>query len=409
MRVLLIHRWFWPDAPPYASMLRSIGRQLVADGHEVAVLTAQPSYNRETQKKKCPPREQLDGMHVHRVELLPESKRNYVARFLNMLLFMRAIMRKIHRQQPGFDVVMASTMPPVLVAAAARRAAKARGARFLYHMMDIYPEIAMVSGMKREGWLARFLSRIDFRNCAEAACVIVLSADMKKSLQQRGVPLAHVVVRNNFRLESFSEEKESYKAQTSITGDSFCLLFAGNLGRFQGLEPVIQAVRLLHQDSPQLQLHFLGDGVGRGALEELSGELLGKNIFFHGYLPLEDAAQKIKQADLSLISLNPGIIRYAYPSKTMTCLAEGSPLFVIVEEESELAQMVRDERIGYVAPQEDIVAIANVLRQAMQESPTIREQQRKNALALAEKEFSAVQAMAWWSELFAKLEEESQE
>ncbi|MHC4837863.1 MAG: hypothetical protein ACYTF3_06720 [Planctomycetota bacterium] len=95
MRILLIHRWFWPAAPPYASMLRSIGRELVEEGHEVTVLTAQPSYNRATRVEKRPRVEQLDGMTVRRVRLLPESKRNYLMRGLNMLLFMGAVRRTI--------------------------------------------------------------------------------------------------------------------------------------------------------------------------------------------------------------------------------------------------------------------------------------------------------------------------
>ena len=34
-RVLLVHRYFWPDTPPYAAMLREIGRALVDAGHSV--------------------------------------------------------------------------------------------------------------------------------------------------------------------------------------------------------------------------------------------------------------------------------------------------------------------------------------------------------------------------------------
>jgi len=404
MRILLIHRWFWPDAPPYASMLRSIGRRLVEDGHEVTVLTAQPSYNRAIRREKRPRVEELDGMTIHRVRLLPESKRNYPLRALNMLLFMAAVRRTILRARGAevFDAVMASTMPPVLVAATARRACARRGAAFHYHMMDIYPEIALVSGMKKEGFLTRWLAKVDSRTCREAAKVIVLSADMREALAARGLPTGNVVLRNNFRLESFDDTPPPpLPAALAKPPGMVRLLFAGNLGRFQGLEQVIAAFRQVAAARPQLRLDFLGEGHGRAKLEAQAGELLGQRIFFHGYLPIEQAAQMVQTADFSLVTLRPGIIRYAYPSKTMTCLAEGSPLLAMVEADSELARLVRDRQVGLIAPQGDPAALAEAFRQAADTTADQAATMRRHAHALAEQEFTAAAALPFWSELFA--------
>jgi len=404
MRILLIHRWFWPDAPPYASMLRSIGRQLVADGHEVTVLTAQPSYNRATKAEKRPAVETLDGMTVRRAWLFPESKRNYPLRALNMLLFMAAVRRTIRKARgaQAFGAVMASTMPPVMVAGTARRAAQKTGAAFYYHMMDIYPEIALVSGMKKEGWLTRWLARIDARTCEQARKVIVLSEDMRDAIAARGLRVDNVAIQNNFRLESFQDQEPPPLPESLQKPEgSFRLLFAGNLGRFQGLEQVLEAMHAVHQDLPHLRLDFLGEGHGRQRLEEQAGDLLGKQVFFHGYLPIEQAAQMVDTADLSLVSLQQDIIRYAYPSKTMTCLAEGSPLLAMVEEDSELARMVREEQVGYVAPQNDPQALADVLRTAAAASEETRREQGQRAKALAERAFTAEAALPFWSQLFS--------
>lgn len=403
MRILLIHRWFWPDAPPYASMLRSIGRQLVADGHEVTVLTAQPSYNRATKEDKRPAVEELDGMTVRRVWLFPESKRNYPLRALNMLLFMAAVRRTIRKARgaEAYGAVMASTMPPVMVAGTARRAAQNTGADFYYHMMDIYPEIALVSGMKKEGWLTRWLARIDARTCRQARKVIVLSEDMRDAIAARGLDVGNVMIQNNFRLESFQEQAPPPLPEALQKPEgAFRLLFAGNLGRFQGLEQVLDAMHAVHQDLPHLRLDFLGEGHGRQRLEEQAGDLLNTQVFFHGYLPIEQAAQMVETADLSLVSLQQDIIRYAYPSKTMTCLAEGSPLLAMVEEDSELARMVQQEQVGYVAPQNNPQALADVLRKAAAAPEETRREQGQRAKALAERAFTADAALPFWSELF---------
>ena len=44
MKILFVYRHFWPDSPPYASMLRTISRHLVEQGHTVEVWTEMPTY-----------------------------------------------------------------------------------------------------------------------------------------------------------------------------------------------------------------------------------------------------------------------------------------------------------------------------------------------------------------------------
>ena len=56
--IVLIHRYFHPDTPPYAAILREIALSLGAAGHRVTVLTCQPSYNRSV-VSRAPAREQL--------------------------------------------------------------------------------------------------------------------------------------------------------------------------------------------------------------------------------------------------------------------------------------------------------------------------------------------------------------
>jgi len=402
LKILLIHRWFWPDAPPYASMLRSIAVQLAAEGHDVTVLTAQPSYTATTAARRMPRYQELDGVQVRRCRLLRESKDNFPLRALNMLLFMFAIAAHIlrRRRRNRYDLVMASTMPPVLAAAMARVCARLHGGDFVYHMMDIYPEIAVDSGMAKHGVLMRWLARVDGRNCARAARVVVLSSDMKEALQARGLACENVVILNNFQLEAFDGDGAMPVGLEKPEG-SFRLLFAGNIGRFQGLENVIEAIALL-DDVPELRLDLFGEGSGRRALEQLAGARLGKKVFFHGYQPLENAIHVIATADLGLISLKPGIYRLAYPSKTMTYLGVGTPIMLVIEPESSLAHMVEEEGIGYHASQADPQALAAVIRHAVLERGSL-EEKRKRAKALAERKFTAAAVLPQWSQLLAGL------
>ncbi|MHC4380567.1 MAG: glycosyltransferase family 4 protein, partial [Planctomycetota bacterium] len=322
----------------------------------------------------------------------------------------RHVLRQTKADLGPFDAIMASTMPPVLVAATARRAAKKTGARFLYHMMDIYPEIAWVSGMAKRSPFTRWLAKVDARNCREAARVVVLSTDMKEALAARGLMTDNVVLLNNFRLEVFEDQgggpdpmhpAEEAQALTKPEG-SLRLLFAGNLGRFQGLTEVVEVVRELLPEHPELELHFVGDGVRRRQLEESSGKFLGRGIYFHGHVSQESAAAWTRTADLSLITLQPGIIRFAFPSKTMTCLCEGSAILAMVETDSSLGRMVVEEGVGSVAGCGDREGLKDQIRVYLRH-PSATRKMAERAAELGKEMFRAEVTLPGWARLFEEV------
>jgi glycosyltransferase involved in cell wall biosynthesis len=298
---------------------------------------------------------------------------------------------------------MVATMPPVFLAAAVRFGASLTGASFIYHVMDIYPEAAVINNRIQEGLLTRWARKIDRKNCSRAIKVVVLSEDMRDTLAERGASVSNVQILNNFQLESFGNKGHLPDAMRKPEG-SFRLLFAGNIGRSQSLNTVITAFSDL-DDLSGLRLDILGDGAARKTLELQAGERLGRNIFFHGYQPIENAIHMIATADLSLITLNPELYRIAYPSKTMSYLASGSPLLVMVEERSSLARMVRTEGVGYVSPQGEADALAMTIRQAYEDTEG-RQAMRTRALSLAVREFTADAVLPKWAKLFQEISQQ---
>lgn len=403
MRILLIHRYFWPDSPPYASMLRVMGRHFAEQGHEVTVLSTQPSYTAATAKLRQPKSEILDGMRILRRPMFPESKRNWFARIANVALFQLHLAAHLLFRRKKYDLVTATTMPPVVVAGVVSSCARLRGSRMLYHCMDLYPEIARISGglpMGR-GPLPAVLGAWDRRTCKKAWRVVVLSEDMKATIAKRGISTENVRVLNNFALEAETIADAQAAIPAKQEGE-FRVLFAGNIGRFQGLETVLDAAEQLAGQA-QIHFHFLGDGAARQALEAQAGARLGKTVHFHGFQALPIALAFMRSADLGIVSLQPKVIASAFPSKTMTYLAEGLPLLAMVEPESALAQLVREHGVGAAVeqsnPEELAAAIARIVA-----APEEHEQMREQARQLSEAEFVPAAALAKWDQLLDELE-----
>ncbi len=179
-RILAIHRYYWPDTPPYASLLRAIAREWTEQGHRVDVLTGQPSYKAETDVERRPRNERVDGVTVRRVAMRPDRSAAWRRPF-NVVWFPFVVALRVLVGR-RYDVVMCSTVPPVLLGWSVSAVARLRGARFVYHCMDLHPEIGRLSGEFAGPWLYRLLGRLELSTCRRAAAIVVLSEDMRAAV-----------------------------------------------------------------------------------------------------------------------------------------------------------------------------------------------------------------------------------
>lgn len=356
-RVLLVHRYYWPDVPAYAQMLHIMAQRFAQEGYDVSVFTAQPGYNGAYVGKKPPGKETVNGVRIHRIGILRENKKQRVVRAVNILWFcMRLFTHCLIRR---YDVMTVASFPPTVMGFMARVICRLRGGVYVYHCQDLYPEVAIASGLATGGPLSRLAAAIDRRNCQRAAVVVVLSADMKQTVANRAISARSVRVINNFVIDRF--EGTELPIELRMNPDKFQVVFAGNLGRFQGLEALIEAARLVADES-DIEFIFVGGGALTEHLKQQAGSMLGRTIRFQPHQPLQTVMQMIHEANLSVISLSPGVIDCAYPSKTMTYLEAGARLLAIVEDDSELAALVHEHELGSVCPTLEPEAIADVIR-----------------------------------------------
>lgn len=393
MKVLAIHRFYWPDTPPYASMLRTIVRQWVDDGHDVDVLSSQPSYKAGVKSQKQPRKEVVDGANIARLDLPSEAGKPLV-RILNALhlgvaVFWQAVIRK------RYEVIMVSTSPPVLAGWFVALAAKLSGARFIYHCMDIHPEIGRISGEFRNPGVFSLLSRLDRWTCAQARPVVVLSEDMANTLAARiGGPAPDTLVINNFSLPT--ESSVPGELPSPWPDEPFVLLFAGNIGRFQGLDVLIDAMGRL-SDRSDIRLVMMGEGMEKDRLSQKS-EQIGAKVSFVGHHSVGVAKAAMVRASSGFVSLVPELYRYAYPSKTMTYLEQGCPVLVAVEPESCLARDIVGSAAGLAVPGGDVDRLAEAIS-SLADDPDRVNSMRRNAQEFAARGFTPDVVLARWSSL----------
>lgn len=358
-------------------ILRAIAAELAAAGHAVHVFASVPSYRNEAEVR--PRREVVDGASVHRIWVFKSEKTNIIKRLSNAMIYTAGLFIEVIRLRP--DVVTASTFPPVLAAWTASLAARLTGARFVYHMQDIHPEVSEISGGRLgRGLPARLMRWFDNQTLSRSAAIVVLSQDMANTLAARGLGPLPIHVLNNFSLTSADPSPIAPPEDLAKPDGTRRVIFAGNLGRFQNLPLLTEGVARLFEKHSDLELLFLGDGA---ALPELKARWSDHpNVHFAQFLPFEVAREVIASADVGLVSLDAGIYRAAYPSKVLTYLELGVPILALVEPQSQLATSLSEAGIGAVpeAATPEAIAIAlDALLAAAPNPETVRSWYEANA------------------------------
>ncbi len=402
MRILIVHRYYWPDAGAYSAMLHIMAKRFVAEGHQVTVFSTQPGYN-DVNEERLPAYTVTDDVRIYRVGLMKEDKKRFVNRAFNVALFMAKLIWHFVSRRGQYDLVTVASFPPTVTAMVVRWMTWLTGGRYLYHCQDIYPEIAQASGLIKRKWLADLALNVDRKNCREAIAIVSLSKDMQKTLVDRGVPDGHMHIINNFIIDKFDPSVTVDKSLEKIPG-KFRVLFAGNMGRFQNLDQLMLAAGALRQRE-DIHFYFVGAGAMESDLREqaIQLELMDRTVFFRPFQPLTKVMKVIHDADLAIISLSPGVIDCAYPSKTMSYLEAGCRSLAILEPESELAQLINEKDLGSVCevPKSDGMANAILKEyQRWQQSTCDRKEIRR----IGNEIFGQEAILNQWSSLLRHLE-----
>jgi len=131
--------------------------------------------------------------------------------------------------------------------------------------------------------------------------------------------------------------------------------FAGNIGKVQNLENIINAFYLLPDVyQRKSQLNIIGDGSNLGYLKKLSNN--NSNIIFHGKQMRDDMAKFYKASDFLIVSLiDEPIFSVTVPAKIQTYIAARKPILAIIK--GDVADIVNDNNLGISVDPSNIIFI----------------------------------------------------
>jgi glycosyltransferase involved in cell wall biosynthesis len=230
----------------------------------------------------------------------------------------------------------------------------------------MWPESAVESGMlgKSEftkGVMTQILGAYCRWVYSECDVITVLSPGFAELLRERGVDSRKIEIIYNWADDDLfkpMEPRAELARELGLAG-RFNVVYAGNLGVFQGLESVLRAAAML-RDRPEIQFVLVGTGTEESRLRSLAAQMGTDNVRFLGQRPITEMPAINALADVLLIHLRDfPFFRMTIPGKTQISLASGRPIIMAVD--GDAADIIRRAGAGLTVPPEQPEALAQAV------------------------------------------------
>lgn len=368
MKILVVCQHYWPE--PY--YLSDVCEELVRRGHAVHVVTDVPNYPMGyiyDDYKNGKNREQLhNGVKISRTFTIGRRKGDWF-RLFNYYSYSISSTLYVNKLPGDYDVVFTNQTSPVMMTEAASSYSRKWGKKCVMYCMDLWPASLVAGGMKTWNPIYKFFGKVSNRLYNRADQILITSQMFREYLEKNHkIPSEKIVYFPQYAASQF-ENLPQIEGKETID-----FVFAGNVGKAQSLETLLNAVKILDMpeyEGKSLKWHIVGDGSRLENLKKQAACLGLSNVIFHGRKPSEEMPEYYAMADamLVLLTADPYISR-TLPGKVQTYMAAGKP--VLAAADGETPRVLENAECGYASKAEDPQQFAEIVKKFLENKERAR-------------------------------------
>jgi glycosyltransferase involved in cell wall biosynthesis len=274
-----------------------------------------------------PAEEEIDGVHVHRLQgrLLNEKNRVSYAWRICQFLLKATLQVANHDVKNPYDLLHIHSVPDFMVFSAL--APRLRGTPVILDIHDILPEFyASKFAAGKKTALFRALVRVERASARFASHVIIANDIWRERLISRGLsPDKCTVVLNSPDRSIFSRTGHRHSQKSK-----FLMLYPGTLNQHQGLDIAIRAFAKISRKAPQAEFRIYGDGPSKGELVNLVRQLgVESQVLMLPLSPIQEIARVMETANLGIVpKRKDNFGNEAFSTKILEFMAMGVPVIV---------------------------------------------------------------------------------
>lgn len=363
MKIWLINHSFRPETNAPANRFLGLATAWQAAEQDVRMLAGTPhrphgQIFQDYQAFDYSQPDEVAGITIWRHKEKVGQRGGAMAELFKQLSFafqiLRRNMNRPEAERP--DVVIASS-PDFFHVISGWLLARRYGARFVFEVRDLWPEIFRDMGVVKSGAalsvmgaLARFMYR-------RADMVVTVTKGYAEQLQEKGVDPQKITIIPNAvndgdfdALDTARENRagQSLRSELKINPMAHVVLYIGNHGKAQALGQIIDAARTL-MDRTDIQFLLVGDGSDKPRLADLARGL--PNVMFLDNQPKDKVWAFYDMCTLSVSCLRDiEAFNTTIPSKIYEIMAAQKPIVAALK--GEAADIVAESGGGVVTPRE---------------------------------------------------------
>jgi len=362
MRVVFLTEYYPPERGAPQTRLRETIAGLRDLGFECSVVTGPPHYPGgrvlDGRRLLWPRRDRVDGVTVHRLPMIPRPNGSIVDRLIDQGSFAAVAVAAapIIRRADAFVV----ESPPLFLGGSAAMLRAMTGRPYVFHVADPWPDFPIAAGALRGRLPIRMALWLESLAYRRASAITTVTPPLVDRLAAKPGAAGKVrLVTNAVDISRFRPDLDPQEAKAELGwGAGFTLVYSGTVGIAQGLDTLIEAMRL--PPETDVTVRVIGDGIEADALRQRATVLGLERLVFQPSIAADQVPTVLAAADGILVLLRGGpLYEESLPTKLLEGLAAGRPL--IVSADGYAATVVNDAGAGLVAPAEDPRALADAI------------------------------------------------
>lgn len=304
MRVAIVSRLYRPEPAAASLYLGAVADELLADGHDVDVLTAAPPRGMRMQSR---------GERIRTFPVLRDAN-GYVRGYVPYMSFdVPLAFRLLFSRRP--DVVLVE--PPPTTGVVVRLVCALRRIPYVYDAADIWSDAAQLEPVSSV--VIRVLRGLERFALGGAAHIVTISGGVLGRLRALGV-------RRPITVTGFGADTREFPYAEAPPQPLF--VYAGSYSPSHGAEILVDAFARFLPSHPGHILRFIGNGVERPVVAARARELgVEASIEYLDPVSPVELLPHLGSAAASLATVKPGTVyEYSYASKAFSSLATGCPV-----------------------------------------------------------------------------------
>jgi len=343
MRIALIADTFPPLRTSGAVQLRDLSREFARQGHSLRVLLPAPD---QSEPWKL---EEYGQSQVLRLKAPRTKDIGYVRRTLAELAMPFAMLRNL-RKSPLANELWDGVVwyaPSIFHGPLVSALKKSSACKSYLIIRDIFPEWAVDMGMIGRGLPYRFFDAVARYQYSVADVIGVQTPGNRRYFEPwLAHPGRHLEVLQNW-LDKPAQVRCSIRVDQTILAGRKVLVYAGNMGVAQGMDILLDLADKL-RSRLDVGFLFVGRGSDAARLKGVAQSRQLDNVVFFDEIDPDEIPDLYAQCDAGIVALDPRHKSHNIPGKFLTYMQSGLPVLANINAGNDLAQIIRDERVGQV-------------------------------------------------------------